>query len=60
MTLQIMTATELAAKTAKGTITTIYGLPDSGKSTFMVTVAGKVVDTYGTIVRAPCDRDWET
>jgi len=40
--IKILTADELAKKTAKGTITTIYGLPDSGKSTFMVTVAKKM------------------
>lgn len=44
--IKILSADELAQKTAKGTISTVYGLPDSGKSTFMVTVAEKMKVLY--------------
>lgn len=46
MGLKFMTADELAEKTALGTITTIYGLADAGKSTIMVTVAEKMRVLY--------------
>lgn len=42
MALKLLSADKLAKTTAAGTITTIYGLPDSGKSTFMIGVAKKM------------------
>ncbi len=41
-----MTADQLAEKTAKGSIVTVYGHPDAGKSTFMITVAEKMKVLY--------------
>ena len=42
MALKTMSVDTMAKETSKGTITTIYGLPDSGKSTFVVSVAEKM------------------
>lgn len=44
--INILTADELKEKTSKGTITTIYGAADAGKSTFMITVAEKMKVLY--------------
>jgi len=56
--IEFMTADELSEKTKKGNITTIYGMADAGKTSFMVTVAEKLktlyIDTEGKFGKV-CD-----